>query len=107
MTPHHPDSGGTGRTWPLRALLPLLVGFTSCHAAPHSALPPMHTLSSDQLQVEVMDPHSPDRYYRGSRFSPVATVLQVRMAGHRFLFAPEQHDPQTENGGLAMEFDIG
>lgn len=108
MTPHHPDSGGTGRTWLLRALLPLLVGLTSCQAAPDSAsLPPMRTLSSDRLQVEVMDPHSPDRYYRGPRFSPVATVLQVRMDGHRFLFAPDQHDPQTDNGGLAMEFDIG
>lgn len=108
MTPHHPAPRGSVRAWLLGVGLSLAVGLGSCRAEPDSeSRPPLRTLSSDRLEVDVMDPHSPDRYYRGPRFSPVANVLQVRMDGHRFLFAPAKHDPLTENGGLAMEFDIG
>lgn len=67
--------------------------------------PPVHILRSDELTVEVMDPSHPDRYYRAERFSPVANVLQARLKGVDYFFAPEQHDPFADNGGLAMEFD--
>lgn len=66
---------------------------------------PVRILRSDELTVEVMDPAHPDRYYRAERFSPVANVLRVRLRGVDYLYAPEQHDPLTDNGGLAMEFD--
>lgn len=65
-----------------------------------------HVLSSDRLQLEVMDPESGDRYYRGIRFSPVANVLRATLEGKEFFFSPVEHDPMTENAGLAMEFDI-
>lgn len=69
--------------------------------------PAMHTLTNGCLTVKVMDPNAPDRYNTGVRFSPVANVLQVDVDGREYLFSPETHDPVTENGGLAMEFDLG
>lgn len=63
-------------------------------------------LRSDRLHVEVMDPAAPEPYYRGNRFSPVANVLRVTGDGRDFLYSPVKHDPDTENAGLAMEFDI-
>jgi hypothetical protein len=87
-----------------------IMGLSAC-AAPSPptgpASQPLRTLASEHLEVEVMNPDAPDRYYRGQRFSPVATVLRVRMDGHDFLFAPIEHDPLADGGGLAMEFDIG
>ncbi|HEU5078460.1 MAG TPA: hypothetical protein VFT72_04570 [Opitutaceae bacterium] len=66
----------------------------------------VHVLRRGDTLVEVMDPNAPDRYNVGTRFSPVANVLSVRVGEKRFLFAPAAHDPLTENGGLAMEFDL-
>lgn len=65
-----------------------------------------HVLSNGNLTVEVMDPNDPARYYRGPRFSPVANVLRVVKDGKDYLFSPVANDPENENGGLAMEFDI-
>jgi len=73
--------------------------FNQRHAA-------VHLLRSGALTVEVMDPDAPDRYYRGNRFSPVAAVLRAVLDGKDFLFSPVAHNPENENGGLAMEFDI-
>jgi hypothetical protein len=86
-------------------LLPLLAGPGGAVAGGEQH-PAVRVLQSDQLRVVVMDPHAPDRYYRGVSFSPVAGVLQVSMGGRNFLFAPDQHDPLKDNGGLAMEFDL-
>ncbi|MBC2602664.1 hypothetical protein [Puniceicoccus vermicola] len=69
-------------------------------------LPGTRQLHSDRLAVEVMDPEAPDRYNQGVRFSPVANILRVSMDGQDFLYAPIEHNPITQNGGLAMEFDI-
>lgn len=66
-----------------------------------------HSLRSDLLTVEVMDPNLPERYNTGVRFSPVANVLRVVADGRDFLFSPVPHTPQTDNCGLAMEFDVG
>ncbi|XHR27125.1 MAG: hypothetical protein ACFUZC_14350 [Chthoniobacteraceae bacterium] len=65
-----------------------------------------HLLRSDSLTVEVMDPNLPERYNTGVRFSPVANVLRVVADGRDFLFSPVPHQPQTDNCGLAMEFDV-
>jgi len=65
-----------------------------------------HLLTSDDLSVELMDPFDPERYNRGVRFSPIANVLQVVTKGRPFLYSPIEHEPKSENGGLAMEFDI-
>ena len=64
-------------------------------------------LKNDFLQAEVMEPNDPGRYFRGVRFSPVADILRVVMAGKDFLFSPGAHDPLTDNCGLRMEFDLG
>ena len=72
-------------------------------------IPPLtatHSLTSETLSVQVMDPTDPQRYNRGVRFSPVANVLRACVDGKQFLFSPTDHDPAKENGGLAMEFDI-
>ncbi|WP_145928656.1 hypothetical protein OH491_02235 [Termitidicoccus mucosus] len=69
-------------------------------------LPGTRVLARGGLVVEVMDPAAPDRYHAGTRFSPVANVLRARLGGREFLFAPPEHDPLRDNGGLAMEFDI-
>ena len=66
----------------------------------------VHTLTSGRMQVEVMNPLDPECYYRGIRFSPVATVLKVTLDGKEFLFCPADHDPMQQNAGLAMEFDL-
>ena len=81
---------------------------------PNPTLPPddkpihhaAHLLRSESLSIEVMDPVDPERYNRGVRFSPVANVLRACVEGRNFLYSPVEHEPQTENGGLAMEFDI-
>lgn len=85
-----------------------ILGGLSCAAtalADEPPLPATRILRSQELTVEVMDPASPDRYYRAERFSPVATVLRVRLRGVDYLYAPAEHDPLSDNGGLAMEFD--
>lgn len=85
-----------------------LIGSLCCTAAAlatESPPAPTRILRSAELTVEVMDPTHPDRYYRAERFSPVANVLRVRLRGVAYLYAPELHDPLTDNGGLAMEFD--
>ncbi|MGE9290697.1 MAG: hypothetical protein ACQKBT_06895 [Puniceicoccales bacterium] len=69
-------------------------------------LPGTRTLRSELMEVEVMDPVAPGRYNQGVRFSPVANVLRVTMDGRNFLYAPLEHNMMTENGGLAMEFDV-
>jgi len=63
-------------------------------------------LRNENLVVEVMDPAHAERYYRGARFSPVASVLRVAAVGHEFLDNPLKHDPMTEHAGLPCEFDL-
>ncbi|MDR2673612.1 MAG: hypothetical protein LBC18_01770 [Opitutaceae bacterium] len=89
-------------------LLPV-VALVSTAAAQPPAPPPLpgtRTLARGGLVVEVMDPAAPGRYHTGARFSPVANVLRARLGGREFLFAPAEHDPLRDNGGLAMEFDL-
>ncbi|MBC2600194.1 hypothetical protein [Puniceicoccus vermicola] len=62
-------------------------------------------LSNGMIRAEVMLPNSPDRYNRGTRFTNVATVLRVSVEEDEFLFAPVEHNPMTESGGLAAEFN--
>ena len=87
------------------AMNPIILGVAEKpdEARRHTA---MHLLTSDDLSVELMDPFDPERYNRGVRFSPIANVLQVVAKGRPFLYSPIEHDPKSENGGLAMEFDI-
>jgi hypothetical protein len=66
----------------------------------------VYTLVSGRMQVDVMNPLDPECYYRGVRFSPVATVLKVTLDGKEFLYCPTDHDPMQQNAGLAMEFDL-
>jgi len=68
--------------------------------------PATHGIGSERLRLEIADPVDPDRYYRGLRFSPVAAILQATWDGKDCLFAPVEHDPLRDNGGLAMEFDL-
>lgn len=79
-------------------------------AAPAADYTPRHTsahvLSSGDLTVEVMEPNDPARYNQGFRFSPVANVLRAVKNGKDYLFSPVAHDPEKDNCGLAMEFDI-
>jgi hypothetical protein len=63
-------------------------------------------LKDGRLSVEVMEPNDPASYNRGVRFSPAANVLRANFDGREFLFSPVEHDPFSENGGLAMEFDL-
>lgn len=65
-----------------------------------------HLLSDGDLVVEVMDPNNPERYNRGARFSPVASVLRAVKNGKDFLFSPVKHNPEKDNAGLPMEFDL-
>ncbi len=63
-------------------------------------------LQSSDLVVEVMEPDHPERYNRGTRFTPVAAVLRVSMKDDQFLSNPVEHNPLKEHGGLAAEFDL-
>ena len=82
----------------------VLLGIHPVRAEPR--LGAVHTLSTGRMQVEVMNPLDPECYYRGIRFSPVATVLKVILDGKEFLFCPAGHNPMVHNAGLAMEFDL-
>ncbi len=93
----------------VRMLLPLCLlvfSFGEARSADAARLPGTRVLTDGRLVVEVMDPASPDRYNRGTRFSPLANVLRARLDGHEFLHAPDTHDPLLDNGGLASEFDL-
>jgi len=68
-------------------------------------LPAVRQLRSNTLVLEVMEPNAPERYNHGTRFTSIANVLRVTREGREFLFAPLEHDPLLENGGLAGEFD--
>lgn len=88
-------------------LMRLGVVFLGIHPVRAESRPDaVHTLKTDRMQVEVMDPLDLECYYRGIRFSPVANVLKVTMDGKEFLFCPTDHDPLQQNAGLAMEFDL-
>ncbi|NQT18428.1 MAG: hypothetical protein HQ592_01895 [Planctomycetes bacterium] len=63
-------------------------------------------LQSNDLVVEVMEPNHPERYNRGIRFTPVAAVLRVAMNGDEFLTNPIEHNPVSDQAGLAAEFDL-
>jgi hypothetical protein len=63
-------------------------------------------IASSELAVEIMDPADEARYNNGVRFTPLANVLRVTGGGHQFLYSPVAHNPQTDNGGLASEFDL-
>ena len=65
-------------------------------------------LRSGHLIVEVGDPDSPDcRWNKGLRFSPVANIIQVKLNGQEFCYAPTNGGSLGYVGGLPMEFDIG
>ena len=72
----------------------------------HGEDPAARVLTSGSLSVEVMDPNHPDRYNRGVRFTPVAAVLRANLNGRSYLYAPADHDPVVDHGGLAAEFDL-
>lgn len=92
----------------LAAVFAATAHIAACPTAAGQTLPGTRLLRSGKLEVEVMDPDSPERYHRGTRFSCVANVLKARMNGVDFLYAPDgpPHDPLLLNGGLASEFDI-
>jgi hypothetical protein len=65
-------------------------------------------LQSGSLAVEVGDPDDPScRWNQGLRFSPAANVIQVRLNGREFCYAPKDGGRLTFAGGFPMEFDIG
>ncbi|MFA7343503.1 MAG: hypothetical protein WC003_04285, partial [Terrimicrobiaceae bacterium] len=86
---------------PVLAFLAMLPSLTA-----HGEDAAARVLTSGSLSVEVMEPKHPDRYNRGVRFTPVAAVLGVALAGQSFLYAPKAHDPAADHGGLASEFDM-
>ncbi len=63
-------------------------------------------LTNGTMVVEVMEPNHPERYNRGTRFTPVAAVLSARLDGREFLFNPVEHNPIEDHAGLASEFDL-
>jgi len=63
-------------------------------------------LTNGTMVVEVMDSSHPERYNRGTRFTPVAAVLSARLDGREFLFNPIEHNPIEDHAGLASEFDL-
>ena len=63
-------------------------------------------LKNDKLAIEVMHPTHPDRYNRGVRFTPLAAVLTASMDNQSFFYAPSDHNPIADHGGLAAEFDL-
>lgn len=64
------------------------------------------TLTNGVIAVRVMDPHHPDRFNRGVRFTPLAAVLGVTRDGVDYLYSPENHNPLGDHAGLAAEFDL-
>lgn len=65
-------------------------------------------LRSGNLVVEIGDPDSLDcRWNQGLRFSPVANIIQVKLNGREFCYAPVTGGSLSYVGGLPMEFDIG
>lgn len=84
----------------------LLLAFAALLPDPAEGGTAARVLTAGRLAAEVMDPNHPDRYNRGVRFTPVAAVLAVTLDGQSFLYAPKEHDPITEHGGLASEFDL-
>jgi hypothetical protein len=87
--------------WLIVALLKSSAALCAADPAPAS-----HVLKSGDLEIELMDPDSSDRYNRGVRFTPVAAILRARLGEHQFLSAPEKHDPLTAAAGIFSEFDI-
>ena len=70
--------------------------------------PGTRLLESGDLVVEVGDPDAANqRWNTGVRFSPVANVIQVRLGGQTFCYAPVDGGRLGFAGGLPMEFDIG
>lgn len=93
-----------------RFLFPVLAVIASSVWA--QAVEPIHAgtriLQSGSLAVEVGDPDDPNcRWNQGLRFSPVANVIQVRLNGWEFCYAPRDGGQLTFAGGFPMEFDIG
>jgi hypothetical protein len=76
------------------------------------AVQPIHNgtriLQSGGLAVEIGDPDDPNcRWNTGLRFSPVANIVQIRLNGREFCYAPRDGGRLTYKGGFPMEFDIG
>jgi hypothetical protein len=79
------------------------VAVAKAHSPVHAG---SRVLMAGDLVAEVMEPDDPQRYNRGVRFTPLAAVLGVRMAGHEFLFNPVEHNAIDDHAGLASEFDL-
>ncbi|MBN1258113.1 MAG: hypothetical protein JXA52_10465 [Planctomycetes bacterium] len=94
----------------LFVLLPLFTTGAGCAEEENKLPPPVHkgsrVLVNEDMVVEIMDPNDPERYNRGVRFTPLATVLRVEIGEDEYLYNPVEHDPMTRNAGLATEFDI-
>lgn len=71
-----------------------------------SASASVRVLDNGVVSAGVMVPGHPQRYNRGARFTEVAAVLSARICGHEFLYAPQDHHPVDDHGGLASEFDL-
>ena len=91
----------------------LLLTLTALISAAGAATPttqPVHRGSrlvrSEYLTLEIMDPAAPDRYYTGTRFTPLAAVIRVQCDGREFLFHKLDPDPSNDVAGLFAEFDI-
>lgn len=88
--------------------LGLALACAICMVARLAADPPVavHTLASDQLTLQVMDPTAADRYNRGVRFCPLAVVLAASLDNHDFLYHPAAHNVIDDHAGLPAEFDL-
>ena len=86
----------------------LMIGAVSiaCGSSSDSEHPGTRELSSGDLTLQVMLPDHDERYYVGSRFTPVAAVLSARVGDQGFFSNPVEHDSETEHAGLASEFDL-
>jgi hypothetical protein len=84
----------------------LLFVCTLLSAAEESHAQASRVLKNGELEIELMDPNSAERYNRGVRFTPVAAVIQASAAKKDFLYGPARHDPLTTAAGLLAEFDL-
>ncbi len=88
------------------AVLGALLVLGGLHARCESPASTVHRMSNGIIEITLMDPNAPNRYYRGARFSPAAFVMTATKGENSYLFCPTDHDPEIDGAGLAMEFDI-
>lgn len=91
------------RSTPCTVLL-FVCSLLSAAEEPHAQA--SRVLKNGELEIELMDPNSTERYNRGVRFTPVAAIIRASVAKKDFLYGPATHDPLTTAAGLLAEFDL-